>query len=133
MLLPLLHDLQKAEGHLSGEMISEVSSHLKIPVNKIYGVATFYDHFSFRNRGKYHFRVCRGTACHIFMSSTFINVLEKELKVKTGNTSKDGKFSLEIVSCLGACGNAPVMAINDKFYSGVSPETLTAIISSLKS
>lgn len=131
-LIPLLQDIQSAEGHLSPESIAEVSKHMNIPLNKVYGVATFYDQFRFRDRGKYHFRICSGTACHIYRSAGFLSELEKLLKVKSGQTSKDGRFSLEVVSCLGACNNAPVMAVNEKYYSAMPLSDLPVIISSLK-
>ncbi len=132
LLIPLLQEIQTAAGHLSNDSLQEVSRHMKIPLNKIYGVATFYDQFRFKNKGKFHFRVCRGTACYIFRSSTFLTELEKLLHVKSGHTSKDGKYSLEVVNCLGACDSAPVMAINETFYIGITPAQLTKIVLSLK-
>lgn len=131
-LIPLLQEIQSAKGHLSNESLQEVSRRLEIPINKIYGVATFYDQFRFRDKGRFHFRVCCGTACHVFRSSTFLAELEKLLHIKAGETGKDGKFSLEVVACLGACNKAPVLAINDTFYSDITPSSLPKIILSLK-
>lgn len=132
LLIPLLQEIQAVAGHLSNDSLQEVSRHMKIPLNKIYGVATFYDQFRFKNKGTFHFRVCRGTACHVYRSSTFLLELEKLLHVKAGQTSKDGKYSLEIVNCLGACNSAPVMAINETYYTGITPANLPKIIVSLK-
>lgn len=132
LLIPLLQDIQDQTGHLSNDSLQEVSRHMKIPLNKIYGVASFYDQFRFSDKGKYHFRICRGTACHVFRSSTYLEELEKQLHVKAGQTSRDGRFSIEVVNCLGACSNAPVIAMNDTFYSAIPPLELTRLIHSLK-
>ena len=131
-LLPILQELQKETGYLTDEMLTEVGDYLGMPVNKVFGVAAFYDQFRFKALGAFHIRICRGTACHLFGSTTYLSELEKQLKVKAGGTSRDKKFSLEIVNCMGACDSAPVLRVNDIFYPHVTPEGLNRIIQSLK-
>ena len=131
-LLPILQEVQNRQGHLTEPLLLEIGKYLNLPANKIYGVATFYDQFKFHPRGQYHIRICRGTACYLFGSSTFLEELEKQLKVKAGFTSKDRKFSLEISNCMGACESAPIIHINDVFYTHVTLVDLDRIILSLK-
>jgi NADH-quinone oxidoreductase subunit E len=132
LLLPILQDIQQEQGYLTDELLIEVGRYLNLPANKVYGVATFYDQFRFRPRGQFQIRICRGTACHLFGSSTYLDELEKQLKVKAGQTSKDGKFSLEISNCMGACESAPIVQINDIFHTHVTENDLGKIIRSLK-
>ena len=131
-LIPLLQEIQREEGHLSDKSIVEVSRHMNIPLNKIYGVASFYDQFRFGKKGLIHVQICHGTSCHISRSSTFQSEIEKVLQVKAGQTTKDGKFSLEIVNCLGACANSPVMLVNGIAYGNLTPENLQKILSGIK-
>jgi len=128
VLIPLLQEIQREAGYLSENSISDVSRYMNIPLNKIHGVATFYDQFRFFKKGRYHVRLCRGTACHVYRSATLLSEIEKILQVKAGQTTRDGKFSLEIVDCLGACGNAPVMIINDVAHGNLSAEKLNKIL-----
>ncbi len=127
-LIPILQDIQNEEGHLSEGAIVEVGNYLKLPTSKIYGVATFYNQFRFKPTGKYHIQVCRGTACHVLGSATVLEELEKQLKIKSGDTTKDGFFSIEVVACIGACGLAPVIAINGNFHAKVTPDSIKEII-----
>jgi NADH-quinone oxidoreductase subunit E len=131
-LIPLLQEIQREAGHLSDSSINEVSRYMNIPLNKIYGVASFYDQFHFMKKGKFHVQICHGTACHIYRSSTFQAEIEKILQVKAGQTTKDGRFSLEVVNCLGACGNAPVMFVNDTPHSKLTMLRLQKILSRIK-
>jgi len=131
-LIPLLQEIQKKAGHLSDNAVHEVSRHMKIPLNKIYGVASFYDQFRFGNKGRFHIQICQGTACHIFRSTTFKSEIEKILQIKAGNTTKDGKFSFEVVYCLGACSNAPVMVINGTTIGNLTIEKLFQELSRIK-
>jgi NADH-quinone oxidoreductase E subunit len=133
ILIPLLQEIQHEAGHLSENLIREVSRHMNIPLNKIYGVATFYDQFRFGKRGRYHVQLCRGTACHVYRSSTLQCEVEKILQVKAGQMTRDGKFSLEIVSCLGACANAPVITINGVAHGNLTGEHLNKILARLVS
>ena len=131
-LLPILQEIQKEQGYLTEELLAEVGSYLNMPANKVYGVAAFYDQFRFRPLGRFHIQLCRGTACHLHGSTTYLGELEKQLKVKAGSTSRDRRFSLEISNCMGACESAPVLRVNDTFYPHTTPEELTRIIRTLK-
>lgn len=131
-LLPVLQELQQETGHLTPQLLDQVSEYLRIPVNKILGVATFYDQFHLIQQGKYHLRICRGTNCHLEKSAALLAEAEKHLKIKAGQTTRDGKFSLEIVTCIGACSNSPVISINGKFHAGLNPAGLVKLIRSLK-
>lgn len=131
-LIPILQDIQTAEGHLSKEAIVKVGSFLNMPSSKIFGVATFYNQFRFQPNGKYHVQVCRGTACHVLGSATVLQEIEKQLKVKAGDTTRDGLFSIEVVACIGACGLAPVISINGEFFAKVTAASLGEIIDTYK-
>ena len=129
-LIPILQDIQGKEGFLSKDSIVEVGKHLQIPTSKIFGVATFYNQFRFEPFGKYHVQLCRGTACHVLGSKTVLEELEKNLKVKAGQTTRDGLFSVEVVACIGACGLAPVITVNGTFHAKVTSQSLKEIIAS---
>jgi len=131
-LIPILQQIQEKEGYLSELAITMVGNKLKLPTSKIYGVATFYNQFRFEPQGKFHIQLCRGTACHVLGSSTVLAEVEKFLKVKAGQTTSDGVFSLEIVACIGACGLAPVISINGDFYAKVTPDSIKEILNSYR-
>jgi NADH-quinone oxidoreductase E subunit len=131
-LIPILQEIQGNIGFLSEQAIIAVGQHLQLPTSKIYGVATFYNQFRFEPKGKYHIQVCRGTACHVLGSATVLDQLQKYLKIKADQTTKDGKFSIEVVACIGACGLAPVISINGEFYAKVTSQSIKEIIESYK-
>ncbi len=127
-LIPILQEIQDQQGYLSRDAVVEVGKYLGLPASKIFGVATFYNQFRFEPRGKYHIQVCRGTACHVLGSATVLEQIEKALKVKAGQSTRDGLFSLEVVACIGACGLAPVIAVNGEFHARVSQASIQEII-----
>jgi NADH-quinone oxidoreductase E subunit len=127
-LIPILQEVQEAEGYLSKASITRVGTALGLPASKIFGVATFYNMFRFQPRGKYHVMVCRGTACHVKGSKRVLDMVTKTLKIEPGETSRDGLFSLEVVACMGACGLAPVVNINGQFYAKVTPMKFQRIL-----
>lgn len=127
-LIPVLQKVQDAEGYLSETSIRIIGERLRIPASRIYGVATFYNQFRFEPLGRHHIQVCRGTACHVLGSATVQEELEKMLRIRPGQTTRDGLFSLEVVACIGACGLAPVICINGEFHAKVTRESLKAII-----
>ena len=127
-LIPILQEVQENQGYLSREAVIRISKHLNLPTTKIFGVATFYNQFRFQPKGKYHFMVCRGTACHVKGSNRVLDMAQKILKLKPGQTSRDRLFSLETVACMGACGLSPVMNLNGEFYAKVTPQRLVQII-----
>lgn len=127
-LISILQDIQEEAGYLSREALVKVGKHLGVSASKIYGVATFYNQFRFQPKGKYHFIVCRGTACHVKGSGTVLKMLMEELGLKEGETSRDKMFSIEVVACMGACGLAPVVNLNGELYAKVTPKKLTDIV-----
>jgi NADH-quinone oxidoreductase E subunit len=131
-LIPLLQDVQEAHGYLSRDAVVRVGRHLRLPASKVYGVATFYNQFRFQPLGRFHIQLCRGTACHVKGSNQTLNAIQRTLQVKPGQTTRDGLFSLEVVACLGACGLAPLMAVNGEFHAGVTSERVTRILRTLR-
>jgi len=131
-LIPLLQEIQNVVGYITEESVIRIGRHLNIPASTIYGVASFYNQFRFSPKGKYHIQVCYGTACHILGTSTLLKELEKTLKIKDGETTKDGLFSIEVKTCIGGCGQAPVIAINGDFYAKLTLEKLIETINYLK-
>ncbi len=127
-LIPILQEVQEEQGHLSRDAVADISRHLNLPATKLYGVATFYNQFRFQPKGKYHFMVCRGTACHVKGSGRALEMAQKFLRLKPGQTSRDRLFSLEVVACMGACGLSPVVNVNGEFYAKVTPQKLVKII-----
>lgn len=132
-LIPILQEIQESYGYLPQDAMVEVAHYLRLPASKIYGVATFYNQFRFEPKGKYHIQVCRGTACHVLGSVTVLEELQKELKIKAGQTSRDGLFSIEVVACIGACGLAPVININGDFHAKLTKDSVREIIDSIRS
>jgi NADH-quinone oxidoreductase subunit E len=106
----------------------EIGSRLRLPVSKVYGVATFYNQFRFEPKGKVHCQVSRGTACHEKGSAQVLEALKHALQVEPGRTTKDGMYSLEVVACIGACGLAPVVTVNEQFHGGVTPESARKLL-----
>jgi NADH-quinone oxidoreductase E subunit len=127
-LIPVLQETQHAYGYLSREAIRHISDKMDIPASQIYGVVTFYSQFHLNPRGKNIIRVCQGTACHVRGAKAILTALEDILKVAPGGTTADLKYTLETVACIGACGLAPVMMINDDTHGRLTPEAVTQIL-----
>ena len=127
-LIPILQEVQEADGFLSRESVIAIGKHLNLPASKIYGVATFYNQFRFQPIGKNHIQICRGTACHVKGSASVLEAVKQALGIDPGQTSRDGKFSLEVVACIGACGLAPVITVNGEFHASVTPDSVRAIL-----
>lgn len=127
-MIPALQKVQTVMGYLSKEAIQYIAEVLGIPTSEIYGVATFYNQFRLTPRGRHVVKVCRGTACHVKGSGQLLSLLENELGVKVGETTRDKVFSLEAVACLGACSIAPVMMVDDKFYGHLSGEDIPKVL-----
>lgn len=126
--LAMLQDLQKEYGYIPKEKLLELSQYLDIPLSKLYSMATFYKALSLTPKGKNTIKVCDGTACHIRSSKSLLDEIENSLGIKPGETTKDGKFSLEVVNCLGSCAIAPVMVINDKYYGKLTSSKVREIL-----
>jgi len=131
-LIPILNDIQQEFGYLPEQALQEVSAFLSLSVNKVYGVATFYDNFRFVRQGKFHIRVCTGTACKMENASVLVTELEKQLKINPGQTDPDFAFSLEVVSCLGGCSAAPVIEVNGDYFIEFKATDLKFILSQLR-
>ena len=119
-LVPVLQRTQETDGQLSAGAIRRISRWLKVSENEIYGVATFYAQFRFSPPGKHHIKACLGTACHVQGGEQMLDVLERRLEIRPGETTADGEYDLERVACLGCCALAPVVTVDDKIYSQMS-------------
>ena len=127
-LIAVLQMIQNTVGFLSVENMDEVSQRMQIPSAKVTGVATFYHFFSFKPRGETRVTVCMGTACFVRGADKVLARMESELGIKEGDTTVDGKFSIENARCIGACALAPVVVVNDKVYSSVKPGDVRGIL-----
>ncbi|MGI6538619.1 MAG: NADH-quinone oxidoreductase subunit NuoE [Caldicoprobacterales bacterium] len=127
-LMPIMHKAQEIFGYLPMEVQEYIANALDIPVSDIYGVATFYSQFTLKPKGKYSIGVCMGTACYVKGAQAILDELCKELNLKPGDTSDDLNFTLEATRCLGACGLAPVIMINDDVYGRLVPSDIKRII-----
>ena len=132
-LIAMLQKVQEVYRYLPEEAMTYIGEHIDgLSPATVYGVATFYAQFSLEPKGKYEIRVCDGTACHVRGSMPVLNAIKNKLKLKEGQTTCDnGLFSLEIVSCLGACGLAPVCMINDKVYPQMTSDAISVILDTL--
>ena len=128
-LIPILHAVQREYRYLPEEILTYIAMSLRIPPAKVYGVASFYAHFALEPKGKYVIHLCDGTACHVKGSMNILEAMQKKLSLSAGKvTTDDMLFTLETVSCLGSCGMAPVMTINEKVYGQVTPDAAVACI-----
>lgn len=127
-LIPLLQAIQDEFGYISEEAIARIGAHLSLPTSKVFGLATFYNQFSFSRRGVYHITLCNGSSCHLARSGELLGEITKVLEISDGETTRDGLFSLEVQSCIGACGQSPVMAVNGSYYSGINVKEVREII-----
>ena len=127
-LMPVLHEAQNIYGYLPSEVQTVISEKLNVPLAEVYGVATFYSQFSLQPKGKHQISVCLGTACYVKGSDKILEVLEKELKIKCGECTPDGKFSIDSCRCVGACGLAPVMIIDGEVYGKLSAGEVNGIL-----
>lgn len=127
-LMPIMQEAQDIYGYLPIEVQKIISDEMQIPMEKIYGVATFYSQFALQPKGKYQISVCLGTACYVKGSGQIYEKLQDTLQIKGGECTLDGKFSLEACRCVGACGLAPVMMINDEVYGRLTPDDVQGIL-----
>lgn len=127
-LMPVLHEAQKIFGCVSFEVQQKISEEMKVPLSEIYGVVTFYSQFTLEPKGKHTIGVCLGTACYVRGSQPIIDKVVDLIGLEVGKTSADGKFSLEATRCIGACGLAPVLTVNEDVYGRLKVEDLPEII-----
>ncbi len=132
-LIPILQKVQDAYGFLPEDIMRYVANELEISPARVFGVATFFAHFAITPKGKHIVRVCNGTACHVKGSATVINMVREVLKLKPGqDTTDDGLFTLECVSCLGACGLAPVMVMDETVHGQITADKAAQIIDDVR-
>ena len=132
-LIPIMQDIQEVYRYLPGELLTYVAGEIGVKEAKAYSVATFYENFSFEQKGKYVIKVCDGTACHVRKSTPILEALFKELGLsKKKHTTDDMLFTVETVSCLGACGLAPTMMGNEEVHPKMTPEKAVELIEELR-
>lgn len=127
-LMPVLQEAQNIFGYVPMDVQQIIADGLGTTLSEVYGVATFYAQFSLEPKGQYVVGVCLGTACYVKGSQKVLDKLAEELKVAVGKTTSDGVFTLNATRCLGACGLAPVMMINDEVYGRLTPDEIPAIV-----
>lgn len=127
-LIPVLHEAQGLFGYLSEEVQIYIAEKLNIPLSEIYGVVSFYSLFTTKPRGKYVISVCLGTACYVKGSGRIMENFKKELGIKIGETTADGMFTLEGCRCIGACGLAPVLTVNDQVHGRLTEDDVSRIV-----
>lgn len=127
-LIPVLHEAQEIYGYLPKEVQQKISDGLNIPMSEIYGVITFYTQFSIYPKGKYQISVCLGTACYVKGSGNIIDKIKQKIGIDVGQCTDDGKFSLDATRCIGACGLAPVLTVNDEVYGRLTVDDVDGIL-----
>jgi len=127
-LIQILNEVQEAYGYIPKNAQFAISEYLQMPMAEIYGVITFYSRFTLKPKGKYNVAVCLGTACFVKGSEKVLDRLKEKLGIDVGETTADGKFSIEATRCIGACGLAPVFTVNDEVYGNATPEMIDKVI-----
>lgn len=127
-LIQILNEVQEYYGYVPEKAQVAISEYLSIPLAEIYGVITFYSRFTLKPKGKYHIAVCLGTACFVKGSEKVLDRAKERLGIDVGETTKDGKFSLEATRCVGACGLAPVFTVNDEVYGKATVKMMDEIL-----
>lgn len=128
-LIPTLHEAQEIYGYLPIEVQKIISEGLDVPLSEIYGVVTFYTRFSLTPKGQNHVAVCLGTACYVKGSGLIIDKIKEKLGIDVGGCTTDGKFSLDATRCIGACGLAPVLTVNEEVYGRLTADDVDGILS----
>jgi len=131
-LIPILQDIQEAEGYLSEDAIVRIGSFLRMSTTKIYGLSTFYDRFRFVPAGRIHLRICNGTSCFINGSTPVISAVRDALGIEQGQTTRDGRFSYELTACMGGCNEGPVLCMGDTYHTHIKAEDIPELIAKFK-
>ena len=131
-LIPVLHEAQEVYGYLPLSVQKIISEGLNIPLAEIYGVITFYTQFSLNPKGKYKIQVCIGTACYVKGSGDILEEIKRQLGIDVGQCTEDGKFSLDACRCIGACGLAPVVTVNDEVFGRLTKDDVSKILEKYK-
>ncbi len=132
LLIPLLHKIQEDYGYLSGEALERLSKKLEMPLSEIYSVASFYHQFYFTPRGRKIVRVCMGTACHVRGAGKLLDNLQQRFNVGIGETTEDMAMTLETVGCVGCCGLAPVITVNEDILGEAGSKNLELLLESIE-
>ncbi|AQQ71218.1 NADP-reducing hydrogenase subunit HndA [Limihaloglobus sulfuriphilus] len=132
-LIAVLHKAQQLYGYISRETMDFVSVEMQIPTANIWGVATFYHFFNLQPSGRYTVSVCMGTACYVKNAAGILDAVKRELGIGVGEVSKDGLFSLQEARCVGACGLAPVIMIENEIYGDLTPESVVEVLNQYRS
>lgn len=127
-LINVLHGVQNKLGYLPAEVQEVIAHELRMSVAKVYGVVTFYSFFTMIPQGEFPISICMGTACYVRGAEQVLNEFKRQLKVEVGESTEDGKFSINCLRCVGACGLAPVVTVGEKVYGRVSPSEVKKII-----
>lgn len=127
-LISILHEAQERYGFLSDEVMEHIAQVTRVPSAEIYGVATFYGYFRLKPRGRHRISVCMGTACYIKGGAKILETIEEALDIRTGETTEDMLFTLDETRCIGACGLAPVVMVDERVYARVEPEQVKSIL-----
>jgi NADH-quinone oxidoreductase subunit E len=127
-LIPLLQEIQNIYGYLPEAALQDVAWFVGLPLSRVYGVATFYNQFRLIPLGENVIKICRGTACHVKSSANILFALETLLGIKAGETTRDKKFTIEVVNCIGACSIAPVITVNDEYFGRLNVKEIPNII-----
>jgi NADH:ubiquinone oxidoreductase subunit E len=127
-LIQILHMVQGVYGHLPMEIQQRIAMRMDIPLSEISGVISFYSFFTTQPKGKYVINICLGTACYVRGGKNIVEKLEELLHIRVGETTEDKKFSINVMRCIGACGLAPAISINDQVYKQVNPDKLSLIL-----
>lgn len=127
-LIPILQEVQREYGYVSPESVKMISRYLRVTENQIYGVSSFYAQFRFTAPGRHSIKVCLGTACHVRGGGTLLEMLERELGIKCGETTVDRRFDLDRVACLGCCALSPVVQIDKDIYSRMTVTKLSELL-----
>ncbi len=131
-LIQILNEVQEYYGYIPEKAQVEISKYLNIPMAEIYGVITFYSRFTLKPKGKYHMAICLGTACYVKGSEKILDRVKDRLKIEVGETTKDGKYSLEATRCIGACGLAPVFTVNGEVYGKATVKMIDEVLDKLE-
>ncbi len=131
-VIPILHEIQETFGYIPPVAIQRVTEHLAIPASEIYGVATFYALFRLQPLGKNHIKICHGTACHLAGAEKISQTLTPIVGANEGETSQDGKFTVERVACFGCCSMAPCIMVNGEIYGRLTPENVHKVINQVQ-
>lgn len=127
-LMPILQKAQDIYGYLPIEVQTVISNEMDIPLEKIYGIVTFYSQFSLSPKGKFKVSLCMGTACYVKGAGDILSKIKEQLQISEGECTKDGNFSIEPCRCIGACGLAPVMTVNDDVYGKITADDVEGIL-----